>query len=242
MVTCHVHPEREAHALCVNCGRPACQDCAVTLRGQEWCRTCVEERLLPPASAPAPPPAPAPSAPVPPAPSAPPASAPEAPDPARFSGRHALVVTVLALFPGLGHLYLGLYTRGAQIMVTFVGGLILLEQLRLDPSFPWVVFLAIFFSVFDVREAMDRLRQGRNGSDRPLWDMDRLRGQERLIAYVLLFLGGLALFRAILDPAILGPEYWRYRNFFDRSIFALVLIAAGAWLLRRSSGHRPPPA
>ncbi|SFG76210.1 B-box zinc finger [Desulfotomaculum arcticum] len=42
---CINHPEKEAEVLCVVCNAPICADCRVTLRGRDFCRACLEERV-----------------------------------------------------------------------------------------------------------------------------------------------------------------------------------------------------
>lgn len=47
---CGWHPEREAAALCLECQRSLCRECAVEEEGRIWCRPCLERRHAPAAA------------------------------------------------------------------------------------------------------------------------------------------------------------------------------------------------
>jgi len=38
---CYCHPENEAAATCAECGKAICQDCAASVGGRFYCRTCL---------------------------------------------------------------------------------------------------------------------------------------------------------------------------------------------------------
>lgn len=44
---CWVHPKVDAVAVCKSCGRGVCQECAVILEGDAYCKTCVEAGKIP---------------------------------------------------------------------------------------------------------------------------------------------------------------------------------------------------
>jgi len=41
--TCANHPERTAQALCVECAKPVCQECATRWDGINYCVICLEK-------------------------------------------------------------------------------------------------------------------------------------------------------------------------------------------------------
>jgi hypothetical protein len=47
MMKCYVHPNEDAVAICKNCGKGVCSDCAIEIRGTAYCKTCVESNLVP---------------------------------------------------------------------------------------------------------------------------------------------------------------------------------------------------
>ncbi len=57
------------------------------------------------------------------------------------------IAMLLAIFPGAGHLYLGLQRRGIQLMAAFLLTIFLIDFLRLSP-FLFLIPLLWFFLVF----------------------------------------------------------------------------------------------
>lgn len=43
--TCHNHPQREAAARCVSCGRSFCRECVTALDRRMLCAPCYRERI-----------------------------------------------------------------------------------------------------------------------------------------------------------------------------------------------------
>jgi hypothetical protein len=39
---CWIHPEQDAVAVCKSCGKGVCKDCVVDVRGDSYCKTCIE--------------------------------------------------------------------------------------------------------------------------------------------------------------------------------------------------------
>ncbi len=225
---CQIHTNREAFALCVTCGKPACPECLITLHGQEYCRPCLEARIAPEAAPARPPAQEAPTMPPSPLPAPPASKWSKGPD-----GKNEVLATVLGLFPGLGHLYLGLRTRGLHLMGGFIGALLLADVLQLDNILePWLQLVAIFFSVFDAREAYARIRKGLPALDEPLFNLTVFQGKDskKLSAYALIAVGVLAIARSMLTEVL---SVYRYNSGLpERIILSLLLIAAGAYLLR----------
>ncbi|WP_338553958.1 hypothetical protein [Paenibacillus sp. KS-LC4] len=63
--------------------------------------------------------------------------------------KNKALAATLSLFPGAGHLYLGLQTRGLQIMAGFLASVYLMDALRLS-MFLFLLPLFWFFAFFDV--------------------------------------------------------------------------------------------
>ncbi|MCG0239511.1 MAG: hypothetical protein L6E13_10005 [Firmicutes bacterium] len=226
---CRVHPEREAHALCVICGGPACADCLVTLHGQEYCRPCLERLVAEASDTPGGKEGPRAAS------DAGDAQANGSMNGPTLAGKSDRLAILLALFPGLGHVYLGLKVRGVQMLVGFALAMIAVNLLGLDHVFdPWLGLVAVFFSVFETREAIGRLRQGQPVQDTPLVKLQNLPDPERLIAYGLITVGTLALVRVLLSP--FWDQWLRHLGLshfhLEQGLLAMLLIAAGVWMLR----------
>jgi hypothetical protein len=58
---CCFHPELEAVVVCKSCGRGLCDDCAITISNQTFCRECIEKGIATPTVSTAPKPVPTPT-------------------------------------------------------------------------------------------------------------------------------------------------------------------------------------
>lgn len=150
---------------------------------------------------------------------------------------------VLSVAPGVGHLYMGLINRGLQFfMGTILGGIIL------GMVFPGLLGLyipaAIFFSIFDAREVHMRLAQGLEVQDKGFVDLKTipLEWNQQHIAYGLIALGGIALWRVFMTDLlelIFDDHWYQVRETVNGITLGALAILAGVWLLKRNSTHRP---
>ncbi|HEY8347189.1 MAG TPA: hypothetical protein VIL07_07920 [Symbiobacteriaceae bacterium] len=149
---------------------------------------------------------------------------------------------LFSVVPGLGHLYMGLFQRGMQLMAATALGIVLLGLLM-----PWLnglfIPVMIFYSVFEAREIHLRLRQGLEVEDKGLVDLSvlRQRWHPRYTAYLLIGLGALVLYNAVvLDLAVLLFPEGRADEVVEtvRGLtVGVVALGAGIWLLRRGEGQ-----
>ncbi len=167
-------------------------------------------------------PAPAPDAPPPPPPQAASQQAPP-PPPAPAQGgitaRH-IVSVILALFPGLGHIYNGLYQRGIVLFLLAVGSIYLATE---EGVMGMVVAFVWLFNIIDAYRQATLIELGR-ATDLGLQDAPKppANGQLGLLAGAGLFVIG---FLALLDHTF-GYDIDRVWEFWP-----LGLLAAGAWLM-----------
>jgi hypothetical protein len=140
---------------------------------------------------------------------------------------------VLSACPGLGHLYLGLFQRGLQIFFGFLASIIVITTVLDDGFVALVVFAWIFFSIFDAREIALRQAAGQTVTDQPLVEIGHLWMKREMIAYGLIGLGGLGLYRMVseLIMRFLDPAFSRSLHYL---VFGTVAIVAGLYLLRSS--------
>lgn len=104
-----------------------------------------------------PPPAPAPLPPLPPqayAPPVPPPVAPPMPAPPRPQpGKSPAAAGGLSVFPGLGHLYLGLYQRGVVFFLVWVTLWVIADRTNVGPLGLLIPFWWVFVLIDAVRQA-----------------------------------------------------------------------------------------
>ena len=157
-------------------------------------------------------PAPAPAPPPPPPP-------PAAPAQGGLTARHVVSV-ILALFPGLGHIYNGLYQRGIVLFLLAVGSIYLATE---EGVMGMVVAFVWLFNIIDAYRQATLIELG-HGTDLGLQDAPKppANGQLGLMAGAGLFVIG---FLALLDHTF-GYDIGRVWEFWP-----LGLLAAGAWLM-----------
>ncbi|WP_242271888.1 hypothetical protein [Bacillus cereus group sp. BfR-BA-01310] len=143
--------------------------------------------------------------------------------------------SILAMFPGAGHMYLGLQRRGLQLMAAFLLSIYLLDLLRLS-AFLFLVPIIWFYSFFDTLQQTAKYGKERV-NDEPI--IDYFINHQRWIGIGLIALGGYYLLDQTLLPILddyfatifnihLSELYYRY---FQTSIVALLLIGGGFKLL-----------
>jgi hypothetical protein len=157
----------------------------------------------------------------------PPYEAPEAPAPARQPGPPGVAVkrpglaAVLSAFPGMGHIYNGLYLRGLVFFLIVASLLAIVVR-----GHGLVSFALAFFWLFNILDAYRQAALINYGyaQDLGLLDLPQspVAGQVGVVAGVLLVLIGLF---ALADRYLAINLDWLI------DLWPLGLIAAGAWLI-----------
>ncbi|GAB2698107.1 hypothetical protein ACFQWB_04820 [Paenibacillus thermoaerophilus] len=150
------------------------------------------------------------------------------------AGRKSRVLGVaLSIFPGAGHLYLGLSRRGIQLMGGFLLAIYLMDTLRLTLFFI-LLPLFWFYAFFDAYHYLSRY--GREPlKDEPV--VSYLAPHQRWIGYALVLVGAYYLIDRVILQALLEMlpklrgEYYKIRYYFPTAIVSFLLIAGGLKLL-----------
>ncbi|CAG7655680.1 hypothetical protein ACFQI7_29265 [Paenibacillus allorhizosphaerae] len=165
----------------------------------------------------------------------------------RDSGKkNKTMATLLAMFPGAGHMYLGLQKRGLQFMAAFLFSIYIMDTLRLS-LFLFLIPILWFYSFFDALQHISKV--GREElRDVPI--VDWLMHHQRWIGIAILALGVYYLFDQVLinalDLWLTAEEMQRFTYWFDRyfqtTIVCVLLIGGGIRLLlgsKKTKGGRP---
>ncbi|XEC95367.1 hypothetical protein AB6A23_01955 [Paenibacillus tarimensis] len=158
----------------------------------------------------------------------------------RENGRRSrLVATLLSLFPGAGHMYLGLQRRGLQLMAGFLFSIYLLDALHLT-LFLFLVPIIWFYAFFDGLQQTSKYESGEL-VDEPVinWLMNR----QKWVGIGLLALGVYYLFdqlaldwiQEFFDSYELTRQIERY---VQTGLVAVLLIGGGVKLLIGSGRKR----
>ncbi|SDK17519.1 hypothetical protein [Sediminibacillus albus] len=151
-----------------------------------------------------------------------------------------MLATILAIFPGAGHMYLGLQKRGLQLMAAFLLSIYVLDVLRLS-IFLFLIPIIWFFSFFDALQHTNKAEQG-DVQDVPI--VKYLANHQKWLGVALLLLGLFYFGDAILVP-VLAEQFreafqidlwYYYQQYFQVSIVCLLFIAGG---IRLITGAKP---
>jgi hypothetical protein len=153
-------------------------------------------------------------------------------------GKNKVFATILAIFPGAGHLYLGLQKRGLQFMMGFLFTIYILDALRIS-IFLFLVPIIWFYSFFDALQQMNKEQD--QLEDKPV--IDYLINHQRWVGIGLIVLGLFYVLDRVLVPVAdrflihfynIGYLYEFYNEYFQTGIVAFLLILGGIKLLMGS--------
>ncbi|MBC8079924.1 MAG: hypothetical protein H7X86_06240 [Gorillibacterium sp.] len=142
------------------------------------------------------------------------------------------IATVLAIFPGAGHMYLGLQRRGLQLMAAFLFSIYIMDTLHLS-LFLFLIPLIWFYSLFDALQNISKYDR------EPLQDtpiVNWLMNHQKWVGFALLGLGCYFLFervgRVILEQYFPNNQVylWLHNNF-STMVISFLLIFGGIRLL-----------
>jgi hypothetical protein len=214
-MNCANHPDIPAVAYCRTCGKPLCANCTRSVQGVIYCETCLADRLhgtQPPIT---PPPntvgfVAQPGVPV----------SGQGPNPA--------LAGLLSVFPGVGSVYAGQYTKGLAYMGIFI--LLILGCIHVSGL---VFGLALgFFVVYQFVDAIQTAKALQVGQPAPdplgvgqIFSPGQKIDSSKIPigAVILIALGALFLLSTTLD---VGPV----------DFFPLLLIGLGVWLAATRMG------
>ncbi|MEM5594747.1 hypothetical protein AAHH67_28800 [Niallia circulans] len=146
------------------------------------------------------------------------------------------IATFLSVFPGAGHLYLGLQQRGIQLMAAFLFSIFILNELRLG-LFLFVIPIIWFYSFFDGLQKASRVGE-EELEDTPviayLINYQKWFGIGLLVIglYYLMINIILPIFSPIIQNVINVDLRFFFYQYFQTGIVCLVLIIGGIHLLK----------
>jgi TM2 domain-containing membrane protein YozV len=158
----------------------------------------------------------------------------------REDGRKSRIIAILlSVFPGAGHMYLGLQRRGLQLMAAFLFAIYIMDVLRLS-IFLFLIPILWFYSLFDAMQLVSKQQKDEELKDIPL--VNWLFNHQKWLGFGLLALGVYYLFDRmllrLLEEALpdLRISYWLH-NYLQIFIVSTLLIGGGFRLLW--GGSRP---
>lgn len=150
-----------------------------------------------------------------------------------------MLATFLSIFPGAGHMYLGLQKRGLQLMVAFLFSIYILDVLHLS-LFLFLIPILWFYSFFDALQQISKHARG-EAHDVPI--VDWLINHQRWVGIALLALGGFYIMDQVALPILydIFPDYrlrLLYQRYFQTTVVSILLVAGGIFLLKGSKKNK----
>jgi len=142
--------------------------------------------------------------------------------PAGTSNR-TLIAAALSLVPGAGHMYLGFQKQGVELMSAFFLAVFFMGWLNIS-FFLFVLPIIWFYSLFD---ALHRAEESYTAQEADGFPLSWLSLNPRLIGWVLILLGCIAIFDRIVSQYI----NWQIRNYIQTGMVSLILILSGVKLI-----------
>lgn len=152
------------------------------------------------------------------------------------------IATFLSIFPGAGHLYLGLQKRGIQLMAAFLFSIYILDVLRLG-IFLFLIPIIWCYSFFDGLQKASKYGK-EELEDTPI--ISYLINHQKWVGIGLILLGLYYLTNSILLPALspmlselinIDLRYW-FDRYFQTAVVCVLLIGGGIKLLMGSKGKK----
>ncbi|MGE5392001.1 MAG: hypothetical protein ACM3PE_13165 [Deltaproteobacteria bacterium] len=147
---------------------------------------------------------------------------------AHFISSRKLMAIGLSIFPGAGHMYLGLLRQGAQLMAAFFLALCLVSFLGLRVLI-FVLPVIWFYSLFDVCHLLDEESDGLRPDTSMIFDW--FTDHPNWLGWGLIILGLLVMVQRVISPALgymISPEI---KNYIETCLVAVLLIGGGVKLL-----------
>ncbi|ADU29135.1 hypothetical protein [Evansella cellulosilytica] len=149
------------------------------------------------------------------------------------------LASILAIFPGAGHLYLGYQKRGVQLMAAFLLSLYILDVLRLG-IFMFLIPIIWFYSFFDGIQKASQYSPDIPIEDKPF--ITYVYNQRRWIGVACIVLGAFFLLDRVFVPTIgrtvstfIGYDIgWLYDEYFQVIVVSVLLIGGGIKFLTGS--------
>lgn len=204
---CRNHKEEEAKYICDKCKMPICEECATDVRGNKICISCIDHSLYA-----------------------------ERDRIQRIGFFNKLVFFIFACIPGAGHMHIGLFRRGMQLMLTFFGAIVLISYASLDSFIPLAIIPTWFFSFFDAYNARRKMLAGEIVEDNEAYNYEYILKNKKVLGVALVVFGSIGFLNAIggtFERAFRSIGFDSYQLIWalKRGIIPFVLILGGIWLL-----------
>lgn len=202
---CRNHKEEEAKFICDRCRMPICETCATEVRGNKVCVSCIEHAVYA-----------------------------ESDRVQRVGFFNKVIFFIFACMPGAAHMQMGLFKRGMQLMLTFIGGIVLISYSNIESFIPLVVVPTWFFSFFDAYNFRKKILAGERVEDVEAYNYQFIINNKKILGVALVIFGFIGFLNAIDSTMNLfgyrvDEFYWAIK----RAVIPCLFVAGGLLLLSR---------
>lgn len=202
---CRNHKDEEAKFICNKCKMPICEQCATDLRGNKVCINCIDHAVYS-----------------------------EGDRVQRMGFWNKFIFFIFACIPGAAHMQMGLFKRGMQLMLTFIGGIVLISYANIESFIPLVIIPTWFFSFFDAYNARRRMLAGEVVVDKEAYNYQFIVNNKKILGIALVIFGFMGFLNAIegsfhLFGLRMDNFYWTLK----RAIIPFVFVISGLVLLSK---------
>lgn len=202
---CRNHKEEEARFICDKCKMPICETCATEVRGNKVCVSCIEHAVYA-----------------------------ESDRVQRVSFFNKFIFFIFACMPGAAHMQMGLFKRGMQLMLTFIGGIVLISYSNIESFIPLVVIPTWFFSFFDAYHARKKILAGERVEDTEAYNYQFIVNNKKILGFALVVFGLIGFLNSVDN--VMSLFGLRMDNFYwaiKRAVIPCVFVISGLLLLSK---------
>lgn len=202
---CRNHKDEEAKFICNKCKMPMCEQCATDLRGNKVCINCIDHAVYS-----------------------------EVDRVQRMGFWNKFIFFIFACIPGAAHMHMGLFKRGMQLMLTFIGGIVVISYANIESFIPLAIIPTWFFSFFDAYNSRNKTLAGEVVVDAEAYNYQFMINNKKILGIALVVFGFMGFLNAI-DRGLyvfglpMNDFYWVLK----RTIIPFVFVTSGLVLLSK---------
>lgn len=207
-MNCSYHENVEAKYVCGKCKKLVCEECITDLRGNSICKGCIEQAVFMGGV-----------------------------KRERVGFFRSVYFFILSLLPGAAHMYMGLMKKGIQLMVIFIGTIVIFSYTNIEGFIPVIVVPVWFYSFFTCYSNRKKMFNGIEVEDDNIVEYQWIDDNKKYIGIALIGCGIVGFMNALqfnFLTGILGTMfrdiYWSIKG----SIAPVILILVGILLLAKS--------
>jgi hypothetical protein len=202
---CRNHKDEEAKFICNKCKMPICEQCATDLRGNKVCINCIDHAVYS-----------------------------EGDRVQRMGFWNKFIFFIFACIPGAAHMQMGLFKRGMQLMLTFIGAIVLISYANIESFIPLAIIPTWFFSFFDAYNTRRKMLAGEVVVDTEAYNYQFIVKNKKILGIVLVVFGFMGFLNAIDRSFYLfglhtDDFYWAIK----RAIIPIIFVISGLMLISK---------